>query len=128
MKRDAINVVLAALLLAGCTLGMPQGIPPRTLSDPQIAWLRSEVNAAGDACRARRLAGLGGFVTSVKCSNPPITAAYQRVDYPHMSLLNEALAKRLQLAERADAKKISEGDMNVEFFSDVRGLPAMSTP
>ena len=109
-------------------MGIPETNPPRTLSDAQITQLRSEVNAAGDACRARRLAGLGGFVTSVKCSNPLIMAAYQRVDYPYMSLLNEALAKRLQLAERADAKKISEGDMGVEFYSDVRGLPAMSSP
>jgi hypothetical protein len=67
-------------------------------------------------------------VGSVQCSNPGILAAYQGVDFPYMSLVNLALAERLQLAEQADAKKISEGDMQVEFFSDVRSLPAMPTP
>jgi hypothetical protein len=95
------------------------------MTDEQLASLIAEVQAAGDDCRARRLSGrLKGFVASVKCSNPRLLAAYFKVNYPDMPLVDLALALRLQLAERADEKKISEGDMLVEYFSDVRGLPA----
>lgn len=129
MARCKNLVVVMALLATGCGLGEPYRPPPRTLTDAQISQLRAEVHAAGDRCRSLRLSGrVPGFVGSVQCSNPGILAAYQRVDFPYMSLVNIALAERLQLAERADAKKISEGDMLVEFFSDVRSLPAMCTP
>ena len=128
MKRVPVLVILvASLMTTGCYNNDRH--PPLTLSNAQIEQLRTEVQTIGDKCRALRLSGRAkGFVASVNCSNPGILAAYQAVDFPYMGLLNLALAKRLQLAERADAKKISEGDMLVEYFSDVRGLPAMSSP
>ena len=126
MGRYAIPAVLAAVMLSGC--GTYEQ-PPRILSDQQIGQLRADVQAIGDQCRARRLSGRPpGFVPSVQCSNPGILLAYQKVDYPYMTLLNEALARRLQLAERADEKKISQGDMLVQFYSDARGLPAIPDP
>src|SRR5579864_5258472 len=127
MGRLAISVVLAAVMLSGCESSYQN--PPRILSDQQIGQLRADVQAIGDQCRAHRLSGRPpGFVPSVRCSNPGILLAYQKVDYPYLTLLNEALARRLQLAERADEKKISQGDMLVEFYSDARGLPAMPDP
>lgn len=130
MGRTAVLVgalgILAGCGLAGCE---PERPPPRILTDAQIAQLRAEVKTVGDKCRSLRLSGrVPGFVGSVQCSNPGILAAYERVDFPYGSVLNLALAERLQLAERADAKKITEGDMLVEFFSDARSLPAMPTP
>jgi hypothetical protein len=127
--RKALPVLIIASLVAGCGLDAPERTPPRTLTPEQVDQLRNEVQALGDKCKSLRLSGrVPGFVGSVHCSNPGILAAYQKVDFPYMSVLNLALAQRLQLAERADAKKISEGDMLVEFFSDTRGLPAMCTP
>lgn len=129
MGRFTAYAIVMASLLTGCMLEGPARTPPRTLSDAQTSQLRADVQAIGDRCRSLRLAGdPPGFVASVQCSNPGILAAYQKIDFPYTSLLNLALARRLQLAERADAKKISEGDMLVEFFSDTRGLPAMCTP
>jgi hypothetical protein len=126
MGRFTIAAVLAAVTLSGCNTYQN---PPRVLSDQEISQLRAEVQAIGDKCRSMRLSGRRpGFVPSVQCSNPGIAAAYEKVDYPYITLLNETLARRLQLAERADQKKISEGDMLVEFYSDARGLPAMPDP
>ena len=129
MGRFAIALGFMVFMLWGCSLWDPDRYPPRTLSDQEISELRTEVQAIGDKCRTLRLSGrVPGYVASVHCSNPGILEAYQKVDFPYMSLLRLALARRLQLAERVDAKKISEGDMLVEFYSDVRGLPAMSAP
>src|SRR3977135_2768146 len=130
MGRFAVCIAVIATLATGCSwFDAPAHPPIPPLTDEQLAGLLAEVKAAGDQCRAQRLAGrLRGFVGSVQCSNPRILAAYSKVNFPDMALVDLALAKRLQLAERADEKKISEGDMLVEFFSDVRGLPAMSTP
>ena len=126
MGRFAVCISLIATLLTSCAwLYAPSHPPAPTLTDAQLTGLLAEVQNAGDECRAKRLSGrLRGFVASVQCSNPRLMAAYLKVDYPDMPLLDLALARRLQLAERADEKKISEGDMLVEFFSDVRGLPA----
>jgi len=129
MGRFGIAVGLVAFLLSGCGEWGSYQHPPRVLSDQEIGQLRAEVQAVGDNCRSQRLSTRApGFVASVRCSNPGIVVAYQRVDYPYMGLLHEALARRLQLAERADEKKISEGDMLVEFYSDARGLPAIPNP
>lgn len=129
MGRFGIAVSLAAVMLSGCGEWGTYEHPPRVLSDQESSQLRAEVQAIGDNCRSLRLSGrMPSFVASVRCSNPGIVVAYQRLDYPYMSLLHEALARRLQLAERADEKKISEGDMLVEFYSDARGLPAMPNP
>ena len=129
MGRFTIAVGLAAVVLSGCGEWGPYRIPPRVLSNQEIDQLRAEVQAIGDKCRSMRLSGRRpSFVASVQCSNPGIVVAYQKVDYPYITLLNEALARRLQLAERADQKKISEGDMLVQFYSDARGLPAIPEP
>jgi hypothetical protein len=129
MARSKIFIVMVALLAAGCGLNEPNRPPPHLLSDAQISQLRGEIQAIGDRCRSLRVSGrVRGFVGSVQCSNPGILAAYEKVDYPYMSLVNLALAERLQLAERVDEKKITEGDMLVEFFTDVRSLPAMCSP
>ena len=131
MGRLTICMLVTATFLAGCdnVFYRPTYPTARTLTDEQISELQAEVLAVGNQCAGQRLSGrLRGFVASVQCSNPKILAAYFKVDYPDMALLNLALAKRLQLAERVDEKKITEGDMLVEFFSDVRGLPAMCTP
>src|SRR5580658_2527830 len=91
MARSKNLVVVVALLATGCGLGEPDRPPPRMLTDAQISQLRTEVQATGDRCRALRLSGrVPGFVGSVQCSNPGILAAYQRVDYPYVSLLNIA--------------------------------------
>ena len=128
MGRGTVFVAFIAFLVTGCTL-WPERFPPYTLTDQQLSQLRAEVQAIGDKCRNLRVSGRHpGFVASVQCSNPGILAAYYEVNFPYMPLLDLALAKRLQLAERVDAKKISEGDMLVELFSDVRGLPAMPAP
>ena len=129
MPRSGVLVVISAIVAAGCSLNQPDLPPPHILTDAQIAQLRGEVQTIGDKCRGLRLSGrVAGFVASVRCSNPGILAAYESVNYPYMSLLNLALAERLQLAEQTDAKKISEGDMLVEFYSDVRSLPAIPPP
>jgi hypothetical protein len=129
MGRSAFLIVSMLVVATGCSLDQVNRIPPRTLTDAQFAQLRSEVQELGDRCKNLRLSGrLHGFVGSVQCSNPGIRAAYEKVDFPYLSLLNLALAERLQLAERADAKKISEGDMLVEFYSDVRSLPVIPNP
>jgi hypothetical protein len=129
MGRWGFLVASAGLLLAGCNGTYADRNPPRVLSDAQIAALRTEVETIGERCRAARLSGqVIGFVGSVHCSNPAILQAYERVDFPYMTLLNIGLAERLQLAERADAKTISEGDMLVQFYSEVRGLPVMPAP
>lgn len=129
MRRWGFLLAGAGLLLAGCNGTYAELNPPRTLSDAQIAALRTEVEAIGGRCRAERLSRqVIGFVGSVHCSNPGILQAYERVDFPYMTLLNLGLAERLQLAERADAKAISEGDMLVQFYSEVRGLPVMPAP
>jgi len=129
MGRSTLCAIVMAFLLSGCGWSTPDAKPARMLSEEQIIQLRAEVKDIGDRCRSGRLSNRpAGFVASVQCSNPGILAAYQKVEFPYMGLLNLALAKRLQLAERADEKKISEGDMLVEFFSDVSGLPVMPAP
>jgi hypothetical protein len=99
------------------------------LTDAELSQLRTDVQSVGDRCRALRQSGrLRGFAASVNCSNPGILAAYEKVSYPYPSVLNFALARRLQLAERVDAKSITEGDMLVDFYSDSQTLPAMVSP
>jgi hypothetical protein len=129
MGRWGFLVVAAGLLLAGCNGTYTDRNPPRILSDAQIAALRTEIETIGERCRAERLSGqVIGFVGSVHCSNPAILQAYESADFPYMALLNLGLAERLQLAERVDAKTMSEGDMLVQFYSSVRGLPVMPAP
>jgi hypothetical protein len=129
MGRSAILIISMLFVVAGCNGFYQYNQPARTLSDEQVAQLRAEVQEIGDRCRKLRLSGrLAGFVGSVQCSNPGIRAAYERVDFQYSSILNLALAERLLLAERVDAKKISEGDMLVEFYSEVRSLPAIPNP
>jgi hypothetical protein len=50
---------------------------------------------------------------SVNCSNPLIRNAALKANYPYMDLIDLYLAKRLQLAERVDARIMTEGDMQV---------------
>lgn len=127
MACRGVLMMSAVWLLAGCT--QVYTIPPRVFTDAQRAALRGEVEAIGGRCRSERLSGqVVGFAGSVHCSNPAIFNAYQNADFPYMSLVDLGLAERLQLAERADEKKISEGDMLVQLYSDVRGLPVIPPP
>jgi hypothetical protein len=129
MGRSAILIISMLFVVAGCSGLYQYNQPARTLSDEQVAQLRAEIQEIGDRCKKLRLSGrLSGFVASVQCSNPGIRAAYEKVDFQYSSILNLALAERLLLAERVDAKKISEGDMLVEFYSEVRSLPAIPNP
>src|SRR5215469_48322 len=118
LQLVTVAILLMALLTSACALE-PEQKPPRVLTDTELYQLRVDVQAVGDRCRTLRQSGrLRGFAASVNCSNPGILAAYERVNYPYPSVLNYALARRLQLAERADAKAITEGDMLVDFYSD----------
>jgi hypothetical protein len=121
-------ILLMAFMMSACTYQSEQK-PPPGLTDAERYQLRVDVQAIGDRCRALRQSGrLRGYAASVSCSNPAILAAYERVNYLYPSVLNYVLARRVQLAERADAKAITEGDMLVALFTDAEPLPAMTFP
>jgi hypothetical protein len=66
-------------------------------------------------CRNKRLSGeLKTFVESVNCSNPKFVAAYHNAHYPYMDLIGLITAKRLEVAEKIDEKKLTEGQAQLE--------------
>ena len=74
-----------------------------------------EAKAAVDECRNKRLTGeLRTYVASVNCSNPRFLEAYQNAGYPYMDLIGQIMAKRLEVAERIDAGKLTEGQAQLE--------------
>ena len=102
--RIATPVVCTiALMLAGCAA--PQGAVN--------AWTTSE--AARDACHARLDAG--EFKTQFdmvdRCLNPQVMAAYEAEGYADLDLILQINAKRLELAEKVDAGKITQGEAAV---------------
>lgn len=74
-----------------------------------------EAKAAVDECRNKRLVGeLKTYVASVNCSNPRFLEAYQNAGYPYMDLISQITAKRLEVAEKIDAGKLTEGQAQLE--------------
>jgi hypothetical protein len=60
-------------------------------------------------CKAKRLRGeLKTYVQSAMWSNPGVVQAFSAVNYKHMDLIQEFVAKRLELAEKLDCGQIIE--------------------
>jgi hypothetical protein len=61
-----------------------------------------------DACEAQRANGqLKSYVEAAKCSNPQITGAFQRINYPYMDIIQTFTTTRVVIAERADQHLIT---------------------
>jgi hypothetical protein len=95
-------------------------IPPQQFLSPQqqaerIKRAGNEAVRAMIECRNKRLSGeLKTFVESVNCSNPKFVAAYHNAHYPYMDLIGLITAKRLEVAEKIDEKKLTEGQAQLE--------------
>ena len=83
----------------------------------QIQQFNTEAGAVLQECQNKRLAGeLRGFVASVRCSNPRLAqlAAIHHVADGDVAALY--LARRLEIAERMDAGKLTEAQDQVEMI------------
>ena len=104
---------------------MPVQAPPIQPQQPsfeeRMKRAGEEAKAAVNECRDRRLAGeLKTHVESANCSNPRYEEAYRKAGYPYMDLIVQLEAKRIEVAERTDAGKLTEGQAQLElarFFS-----------
>jgi hypothetical protein len=90
------------------------GAPIAVATAQKRETFRTEIEKIVNNCKEKRLSGeVKGFVGSVNCSNPLIRNAALKANYPYMDLIELYLAKKLQLAERVDARIMTEGDMQV---------------
>lgn len=119
-----VSMGMIAVSLSGCGL-VHQAQQEQAAKEHQAAMkvASEESKAALQECHDKRVAGeLKTYVESVKCSAPRIVEAFQKANYPYMDLISLANAKRLALAEKADKKKITEGEMQLkmaEAFTDM---------
>ncbi len=90
--RTAICVGLC-LMLAGCVTAQRQETPDE---------LKARSEAATAACRAQPLTS---FTARAQCLNDASMIAASTAEYP--DLLQRALAARLEIAQRVDAKEVS---------------------
>jgi hypothetical protein len=73
----------------------------------RVPWIAAL--SAVKECKAKRLSGeLKTYVQSAMCSNPGVVQAFSAVNYKHMDLIQEFVAKRLELAEKLDRRQITE--------------------
>jgi hypothetical protein len=98
MEARRWPIALAALVLASCAAATPAAINRAT----------SEAEQAMAACEAQRASGqLKSYVEAANCSNPQITAAFQRISYPYMDIIQTFTTTRVVIAERADQHLIT---------------------
>lgn len=72
--------------------------------------------AAVSECRSQRLKGeIASHAASVECSSPKVRAAFARIGYPYMDLVEKLNAKRLEAAEHLDKNWLSGTEDQMEF-------------
>jgi hypothetical protein len=96
---------VVSLALSGCGI----------IRQAEVRQFGTEARAVMQDCRNKRLAGeLRGYVASAQCSNPrlaQLAAFYRAADGDVVALF---LARRLEIAERMDAGKLTEAQGQVE--------------
>jgi hypothetical protein len=78
----------------------------------------SQAKSLLEQCQQLRFSGrVRGFVGSVKCSNPGLAQLAQTYRVADGDVVALYLAKRLEIAERMDAGRLTEGQGQIEMVS-----------
>lgn len=101
----ALAIVGLLFTLGGC------GLAQQANNDQFIA----EAKIVLAECQAKRLSGqVRGFVGSVQCSNPRLAQLAATYHYGDADLVATFLAQRLEIAERMDARRLTEAQGQLE--------------
>jgi hypothetical protein len=76
---------------------------------------RNEYQAALQECRARHVSGeLKTYVEEVQCANQRFVPAFRMAGFSDMDLIEVYAARRVEIAEAADKKQLTEGQLQVK--------------
>jgi len=114
-------IITCALVLASCVTADRW----KSASD--------EASRISQECRAKRLSGeLPNRAASVHCANDRMRQAWLKASFPHMDLVDLALAFRAAIAKRIDAGELSEeegqlksAELNARINSEVQRRDAL---
>jgi hypothetical protein len=108
-----ISVIIFAAL-SGVAFAQSEMGASAPTQDP-VQWAEQVGAQAMRQCRDKRLRGeLATYAASVQCSNKVMIAAFSKVHYKYMDLIQTFAAKRLELASMEDRGELTDQQAALE--------------